>query len=101
MFNNRLYGFWGKLGEGLQTGLAQNEMKGGAEPLFETLYKNQDLLRGFINAMTGRQIGNFQALAQAFDFSNYKTFLDAGGSAGLLSLMVAQHQPHMQCTTLD
>ena len=26
---------------------------------------------------------------------------DAGGSAGLLSLMVAKHQPHMNCTSFD
>ncbi len=40
MFNNRLYGFWGNLGEGLQTGLAQNEVKHGGEPLFEIFNKN-------------------------------------------------------------
>jgi cyclopropane fatty-acyl-phospholipid synthase-like methyltransferase len=41
------------------------------------------------------------ALAQKFDFSNAKTLLDIGGSAGLLSLMVAKHQPHMHCITWD
>ncbi len=46
-------------------------------------------------------MGNFIALANKFDFSKYKTFLDAGGSAGVLSLMVAKHQPHMTCTTMD
>ncbi len=101
MFNNRLYGFWGNLGEGLQTGLAQNEVNHGGEPLFEILNKNPELLRDFANAMTGLQTGNFMALSQAFDFSKYKTFLDVGGSAGVLSLMVAKNQPHMTCTTLD
>lgn len=101
MFNNRLYGFWHNLGEGLRTGLVQNEAKGGGAPLFETLYQDPDRLTGFVNAMTGIQIGNFMALAQAFDFSKYKTFLDVGGSAGVLSIMVAKHNPHMQCTTLD
>jgi len=101
MFNNRLYGFWGNLGEGLETGLAQNEAKNGGEPIFVSLYKDPELLKGFVNAMTGIQIGNFMALAQNFDFSKYKTFVDVGGSAGVLSLMVAKHQPHMTCTTLD
>lgn len=101
MFNDRLYGFWGHLGEGLQTGEAQNEVKDGGEPIFVALYKSPERLNGFVNAMTGIQMGNFIALAHNFDFSKYKTFLDAGGSAGVLSLMVAKHQPHMTCTTLD
>ncbi len=46
-------------------------------------------------------MGSFMALAQKFDFSNAKTLADIGGSAGLLSLMVAKHQPHMHCTTWD
>ena len=101
MMNNRLYGFWGNLQDGLATGHAQNEIKNGDDPLFETLYNDPDRLKGFVNAMTGMQVGNFMTLAQAFDFSKYNTFLDAGGSAGVLSLMVAQHNPHMTCTTLD
>jgi cyclopropane fatty-acyl-phospholipid synthase-like methyltransferase len=51
--------------------------------------------------MTGIQLGNFMTFAQKFNFSNYKTLVDVGGSAGLLSLMVAKHQPHMNCTTVD
>jgi len=101
MLDNRLYGFWGNLQDGLETGHAQNEVKNGDAPVFEALYNDPVRLKGFVNAMTGMQIGNFMALAQAFDFSKYKTFLDAGGSAGVLSLMVARHQPHMTCTTLD
>ena len=101
MMNQRLYGFWGDLGEGLQTGLAQNEVKGGGEPLFATLYNDPDRLKVFVNAMSGMQMGNFMMLAQTFDFSKSKTLVDVGGSAGLLSLMVAKHQPHMTCTTFD
>jgi hypothetical protein len=101
MMNHRLYSFWANLETGLQTGHAQNEIKNGDESLFETLYKSPDLLEEFINAMSGIQIGNFMALAQNFDFSKSKTLLDAGGSAGMLSLLVAKHQPHMRCATFD
>ena len=38
MCNERLYGFWGSLTEGLRTGLPQNEIKSGGPSLFETLY---------------------------------------------------------------
>jgi hypothetical protein len=100
MLNNRLYSFWGNLEDGLMTGLPQNEAKSGGN-LFEVLYSDSDRLEEFIHAMSGIQIGNFVAFSQAFDFSKYKTLIDVGGSAGLLSLMVAKHQAHMNCTTWD
>ena len=101
MMNNRLYGFWGNLDEALKTGKAQNEVSKGEKPIFEILYDSPELLKEFVNAMTGMQVGNFAVLAQSFDFSKYNTFLDVGGSAGMLSLMVAQHNDNISCTTLD
>lgn len=101
MMNDRLYGFWSNLEDGLKTGLVQNEAKNGDEPIFVALYKDPQLLKGFVNAMSGIQIGNFMVLAQKFDFSKYKTFLDAGGSAGILSTMVAKYNSNMSCTTFD
>lgn len=100
MLNNRLYRFWGDLEEGLITGLPQNEAKSG-EDFFGVIYQDANKLREFINAMSGIQMGNFMAFAQNFDFSKYTTLTDMGGSAGLLSLMVARHQPHMTCISVD
>lgn len=101
MMNNRLYGFWGNLDEALSTGKAQNEVSKGEKPIFEILYSDPTLLKGFINAMTGMQVGNFTALAENFDFSKYNSFLDAGGSGGILSIMVAKHNSHMHCQSYD
>ncbi|WAC14831.1 acetylserotonin O-methyltransferase [Dyadobacter pollutisoli] len=100
MLNNRLYGFWGTLEEGLRTGKPQNEAKHG-ENLFDAIYKSPEQLESFMNAMTGIQIGAFMAFAQKFDFSKYKTLTDAGGSSGLLSTVVANHQAHMSCVSMD
>jgi len=100
MMNNRLYGFWGTLGEGLLTGLPQNEAK-RSEDFFGLIYSDPEKLKEFTNAMSGIQMGNFMAFAQKFDFTKYKTLIDVGGSAGLLSLMVAKHNPHMHCTSFD
>ncbi len=100
MLNNRLYNFWGNLEEGLLTGLPQNEAKSGGN-LFEVLYSDADRLKSFIHAMSGIQMGSFIAFAQKFDFSKSTTLVDIGGSAGLLSLMVAKHQAHMNCTSWD
>lgn len=101
MMNNRLYRFWGNLEEGLRTGLPQNEIKEGTGNLFEAIYKDPEKLKEFTSAMGGAQVGNFIAFAQKFDFSKYKTLTDAGGSGGLLSLMVAKHHSHMTCTSFD
>jgi len=100
MLNNRLYGFWGNLEEGLRTGLPQNEAKSGGN-LFEMLYSDAGRLKEFIHAMSGIQMGAFMAFAEQFDFSKSKSLVDIGGSAGLLSLMVAKHQSHMSCITWD
>ncbi|UOK41837.1 MULTISPECIES: acetylserotonin O-methyltransferase [Flavobacterium] len=100
MLNNRLYGFWGNLEEGLLTGNPQNEAIQG-ENLFDKLYADPARLEEFIHAMSGVQMGAFMALAQKLDFSKSKTLVDVGGSAGILSLMVAKHQPNMNCITWD
>ena len=100
MMNNRLYGFWGNLEEGLMTGQAQNEAKTG-EDFFGLIYQDPNKLKEFVNAMSGIQMGNFMAFAQTFNFSKYKTLTDVGGSAGLLSLMVAKQHSHMSCVTFD
>ncbi len=101
MCNTRLYQFWGDLEEGLKTGMPQNEMKTGDENLFVELYKTPEKLTEFVNAMSGTQMGNFMAFAQKFDFSKYKTLIDAGGCGAMLSIMVARHQPHISCVNFD
>ncbi|ETN96008.1 putative O-methyltransferase [Zhouia amylolytica AD3] len=101
MMNNRLYTNWGRLEDGLRTGNSQTEFENSSDNLFDELYKDQDRLREFIDAMSGVQMGNFLAFSNSFNFTNFKTLTDAGGSSGLLSIMVATHQPHMTCTSFD
>ena len=100
MMNERLYGFWGNLEKGLQTGDPQNEATTG-ENLFEVIYKDPERLKIFVHGMTGIQVGSFMAFAEKFDFSKYKSLVDVGGSSGMLSVVVAQHQPNISCVTFD
>ncbi|MEO7766169.1 MAG: methyltransferase [Ferruginibacter sp.] len=100
MMNERLYGFWGNLEKGLQTGNPQNEATIGVN-LFEAIYKDAEKLKVFVHGMTGVQMGGFIGFAEKFDFSKYKTMVDVGGSSGMLSIMVAKHHPHISCTTFD
>ncbi|HEV8538580.1 MAG TPA: methyltransferase [Bacteroidota bacterium] len=101
MSNDRLYGFWGNLEEGLRSGKPQNEVKHTEDHHFERLYANPEHMQLFLEAMAGAQMGNFLAFARSFDFSKYKTLCDVGGASGQLSIIVAMHQPHMTCTSFD
>lgn len=101
MCNNRLYPFWGNLEVALQTGKLQNEAAQGGEGLFEAIYKDPKRLREFVHAMTGFQMGSFISLAHSFDFGKYETLCDMGGAGAMLSIQVAQANPHLKCISVD
>jgi hypothetical protein len=101
MCNARLYRFWGDLTEALQTGKPQNEIKHTGKPMFDELYSDPVRLEQFMEAMQGISLGNFQALAERFDFSRYETLCDVGGATGQLCTILATRHPHLQCTSYD
>ena len=101
MANARLYRFWGDLTDALRTGSPQNEIKHTGASMFAELYSKPERLEQFMDAMSGISAGNFQALAEKFDFSRYRTVCDVGGATGLLSMLVAGKHPHLQCTSAD
>ncbi len=101
MLNARLFKFWNDLPEALRTGQPQNETKGGGKGIFEELYSDAAKLEQFMGAMTGISRLNFEAFADKFDFSKYKTLCDIGGATGLLCVEAAKKHPHLQCTSFD
>jgi predicted O-methyltransferase YrrM len=101
MANARLYPFWGDLTEALRTGAPQNEIKHSGKAMFEELYSDQARLEQFMDAMAGVSMGNFMALAEKFDFSNYKTVCDIGGATGQLSMILARRHEHLRCLSFD
>lgn len=101
MANHRLYKFWDTLDEALVTGEPQNEIKQNGVSLFDELYKDENSLKEFMNAMRGVQMGSFMEFAEKFDFSNYNTLCDIGGASGALAIQVALKQPHMKCISAD
>jgi SAM-dependent methyltransferase len=101
MLNARLFRFWNDLPDALRTGQPQNEVKHGQKGVFETLYAELPRLEQFMGAMTGLSRINFEAFAQKFDFSPYRTLCDVGGATGLLSIEVARRHPALRCTSFD
>jgi precorrin-6B methylase 2 len=101
MANARLYPFWADLTEALRTGRPQNEVKHAGASMFAELYSKPERLQQFMDAMAGISAGNFQALAEKFDFSRYQTLCDVGGATGQLSVFVARRHPHLRCISAD
>ncbi len=101
MLNARLFKFWNDLPTALRTGKPQNEVKHGMKGMFEELYSDSARLEQFMGAMTGLSRINFEAFADKFDFSPFKTLCDVGGATGLLSIEAAKRHPHLQCTSFD
>jgi hypothetical protein len=101
MLNARLFKFWNDLPQALRTGKPQNETKHGQKGVFEELYEEAPRLEQFMGAMTGLSRMNFEALAEKFDFSRYKTLCDVGGATGLLSTEVAKRHAHLKCISFD
>ncbi len=101
MLNGRLFKFWNDLPEALRTGKPQNETKHGDKGMFEELYADSVRLEQFLGGMTGLSRLNFEAFAEKFDFTRFKTLCDVGGATGLLSIEVAKRHPHMRCVSFD
>jgi SAM-dependent methyltransferase len=101
MANARLYRFWGDLTEAFRTGCAQNEIKHTGASMFAELYSKPDRLEQFMDAMSGISAANFQAFAEKFDFSRYRTLCDVGGATGQLSMLAARRHPHLRCISAD
>ncbi|GAC1322760.1 MAG: methyltransferase [Mycobacteriales bacterium] len=101
MFNARLYEFWGGLTDALRTGEPQSEVKASGRPFFDELYADSARLEQFMRAMEGISLGNFQALAESFDFSPYATVCDVGGATGQLAMILANRHSQLTCTTFD
>lgn len=101
MANHRLYPFWGHLTEALRTGAPQNEIKSGSPSLFQTLYADPARLQQFLAAMTGISHGANMAIARAFPWKNYRTFVDVGTAQGDLAAQIALANPHLQGIAFD
>jgi hypothetical protein len=101
MLNARLYGFWADLTEALKTGQPQNELKRSGTSFFGELYSDPARLEQFMRAMAGISLDSFDALAERFDFSVYRTMCDVGGATGQLCVTLARRYPQLSCTTFD
>ena len=100
MLNARLFKYWNHLPEA-RYGKPQNETKHGGKNIFDELYADPEKLECFLNGITGMSRIDFEALADKFDFSRYRSLCDVGGATGLLCIEVAEKHPDIDCITFD
>ena len=101
MANARLFRFWGDLGAALKTGQPQNELKHSQKSDVRDAVRRSLAARTVHERHAGHLHRKLQALAEKFDFSKYRTLCDVGGATALLSTLVAQRHPHLQCLSFD
>ena len=101
MANQRLYGHWAHLTEGLRTGHPQNEVRTGEHPVFEALYADPARLKGFLKAMSGISHGAALAIAAKFPWGQYKTYCDVGTAQGDTAAQIALKHEHLSGTGFD
>jgi hypothetical protein len=101
MANQRLFGYWNNLTEALRTGQKQNEAKGGGPDFFAALYADPNRLKQFLRSMSGLSRGANMRIAQLYDWSRHKTFVDVGTAQGDLAVQIAKAHPHLQGIGFD
>ncbi|WP_157245169.1 methyltransferase [Nonomuraea typhae] len=98
---DRGYGSWASLTTALRTGRAQSSETAGGEDLFQSMYTDEEAMRRFLKGMTGLTLPTARAIAAAFPFEKYTTFLDVGGARGALAVQLAEAHPHLTGGVFD
>jgi SAM-dependent methyltransferase len=94
MMNERLYGTWASLTEGLRTGLPQNEVNDD-ENLFEVLYSDPVTMAQFARSMTAISADTARAIAAKFPWRDYRSVIDIGCAEGSVPVQIALAHEHI------
>ncbi|KAI0566075.1 O-methyltransferase [Gracilaria domingensis] len=106
MCAKRLYKYWGHLTEALHTGQAQNQAharnKGDGQVDWREMHESSDMdTQGFADAMTSMNTDAHVALAERFNFSEYRSLYDCGGASGQLCCEIVKKNPHIKAVSMD
>lgn len=101
MLSKRTYKFWTDLPAALTSGAPQNEVKHFGRPLFDILCEHPGKLRGFLGGMSGFASSYSSVFAAKFDWTDYASYVDVGGAAGVLAMAVARANSRLRVYTYD
>jgi SAM-dependent methyltransferase len=94
MMNERLYGTWASLTEGLRTGLPQNEVNDD-ENLFKVLYADPVTMAQFARSMTAISADAARAIAATFPWRDHRSVIDIGCAEGSVPVQIALAHEHI------
>ena len=96
----RLCPVWQRLGDGLRTGLPQNEALQDPD-YYANLCGDSDRHGAFLKGMDALSAEAASRIAARFPWDRHRTFLDAGGGRGALAVTLAEAHPHLTGITFD
>ncbi|GAA4608345.1 8-O-methyltransferase [Actinoplanes octamycinicus] len=98
--NETLYGTWGRLTEALRTGEPQHldPDKGG---FVGDRHADPEKMKRFLKGLDAFSDRMGVELAEAVDWSGYKSFVDLGGARGNLAAVLVERHPHLEATCYD
>jgi len=92
-FSAEQYGLWASLTTAVRTGMPQSNRSMVSH--FASVYADEATRDRYVRAMTARTRPVAKALAAAFPWANYGTFIDIGASQGCLPVEIALAHPHL------
>jgi len=100
--NDVLMDLWSHLEDAVREGTHRwNQSFAFAGPLFDSFFPTDEAMRTFIMGMHGFGTLSSPAVAQAFDFSGFRTVLDLGGATGHLTVALCERYPQLQGLVFD
>jgi SAM-dependent methyltransferase len=94
------YRMWGQLTEALRDGEPKSEGLGGSNA-FKEKYSDPTLIRQLLAHMDSYNGYTGLEIARVFDWSGYRTFVDAGGARGNLACQLVGQYPHLTGTVFE
>ncbi|RRJ30078.1 methyltransferase [Halocatena pleomorpha] len=98
--NARMYPLFGNLTETLRTGEPQTAHSEDKD-VFDELYGDDALFERFVNGMAGMSSRVAEILAESFEWEEYETMCDVGASKGIVPVIVAEKNDHIEATAFD
>jgi len=99
--NRVLYPAWDRFGDALRTGEAQLDQPRAEGNMFVNLYRDPDGMRNFLAMMDALTSVIGPVLAQAVEWSRYRSVVDVGGARGNLLAGLLQAHPHLSARVFD
>lgn len=100
--NDVIWKLWANLEDAVREGTHRWKQTYGSEgPIFDRFFENEHRKREFLMGMHGFGVISSPHVANAFDFSRFRTVADLGGATGHLTIALCQRWPQLTGIVFD